>query len=126
MFAGNTAYESGGAIYIYNAERPPVAVTINGCELVGNNCGGSGGGIASDNADLVLTGDTDIHDNSAERGGGVFVSRGSIMFDGVSIGWNTASIAGDGVYLRQAAMFFGPGDVTWYGNPPNSMYVEPS
>jgi predicted outer membrane repeat protein len=126
VFLANIAYKSGGAVYVFSDPDGEfhAHAEFRGCEIMNNTAQLSGGGIYSDEADLYLRDDTDIHHNSATTGGGVYVGGGVIHYYGVWIGYNTAT-TGDGVYrLGYAGRDDAFGGVHWYGDPANGEVIE--
>jgi hypothetical protein len=99
---GNTAYNSGGAVYIYLGTFTMKRGTISGNKVSDSNA--LGGGVGGDlGGEFYLEGGT-ISGNTAKLGGGVYAFDGCfITMNGGTISGNTAT-AGGGVYSDASAI----------------------
>ena len=88
-FAGNTAQERGGGVFLADSESTMTNITFL------SNYARSGGGLAAFAGDLTLA-DVDFVRNTADFGGGMYTDYGSPTLTNVSFSGNRATNGGGG------------------------------
>ncbi|MDO9577070.1 MAG: right-handed parallel beta-helix repeat-containing protein [Candidatus Cloacimonadales bacterium] len=101
----------GGGIACSSGEYLTEHITIEGCNISGNNSEKNGGGIFLNGSSYTEINSNDIIDNEAEHGGGIYVAGGAennissnyIYDNHAGTSWNY----GGGVYLKTACNITG-------------------
>jgi predicted outer membrane repeat protein len=94
--SGNSAADSGGAIY--NTGSGNVTLTVSDCTLSGNTAGSAGIGVGIGDGDVILS-QCSVTGNSAYQGGGIAIGIcGSLATNSTVINHNSP----DDIYYDQS------------------------